>query len=90
MTVNLAVRAAYNERRKLLCELITLSTISADLRSQFSDGDDWTDNDDKLAGQLMELDDVLIEKATALSIAATRHKQLFNDSLVEIKEQTAN
>ena len=76
-----AIRAAYNERRQLLSELITLSTIHADLRDRFSPGDDWTDNDDKIAGQLIELDDVIIDKATALSIAATRHKELHRESI---------
>ena len=75
------VRAAYNERRQLLGELITLSTISADLRSQFSPGDDWNANDERIAGQLFDLDEVIIDKATALSIAATRHKELHKESI---------
>ena len=75
------VRAAYNERRQLLSELVTLSTIHADLRDRFSPGDDWTASDEKIAGQLIDLDDVIIDKATALTIAATRHKELHRESI---------
>ena len=81
MTVDLVIRAAFNERRKLLSELITLSSICVDLRGRFSPGDDWTENDEKISSQLMEMENVLIAKATAVSIAATRHEQLIQESI---------
>ena len=81
MTVDLAIRAAFNERRKFLYELVMLSSICLDLRSRFSPGDDWTENDEKISSQLMEMENVIVEKATALSIAATRHSQLIQDSI---------
>jgi hypothetical protein len=81
MTVNLEIRAAFNERRLLLSELVTLASICSDLRAQFSPGDDWTDKDERISTQLFEMENVLIAKATAVSIAATRHEQLFQESL---------
>ena len=81
MTVNPAIREAYLERRQSLSELVTLATICSDLREQFSPGDDWTANDEKISIQLFEMENVLIAKATAVSIAATRHQQLFQESL---------
>ena len=71
---------------KTLQGLIALSLIHYDLRSQYSEGDDYTPNDEKISYQLSELDHTIVDKATALSIAAARYKEIHRETI----EKAAN
>jgi hypothetical protein len=83
---NPALRAASNELQKLLQNLIALSLIHYDIKLEYSEGDDWTLRDEKISYQLCELDSAIVDKATALSIAAARYKEIHRETI----EKTAN
>ena len=83
---NPALKAASNELQNLLQNLIALSLIHYDLRLEYSEGDDWTLKDEKISYQLSELDRAIVDKATALSIAAARYKEIHRETI----EKTAN
>ncbi len=74
-----AIKEAYAALHDLKSEIILLSTIHFDIRSRFSKGENWTKSDEKISQQLSALDDVLTEKATALSIASARHKEIVRE-----------
>ncbi len=73
------IREAYLAVHDLKNEIVLLSTIHFDIRSRFSKGENWTKTDEKISQQLSALDDVLTEKATALSIASARHKEIVRE-----------
>ena len=59
------------------------------MRQRYSKTENWTKNDERISEQLFTLDEVLIEKATALSIASARHKEVLREWNESTTESTA-
>lgn len=71
---NHEIRDAYNERRRYLQRLEGLALAVQSSRANFSPGDGWTDNDDRVAFQIEQIHDAMAEAAAAVTRADMAHK----------------
>ena len=74
MNVNPEIRDTYNERSRYLQRLEGLALAVQSSRANFSPGDEWTDSDDRVAFQIGELQDAIVDAAAALTRADMAHK----------------
>lgn len=72
---NSEILAAWNERQKYLDRLLGLALAVESSRANFSPGEDeWTPTDDRVAFQIGQLHDSLVEAAAALTRADMAHR----------------
>ncbi len=71
---NKAACEAVNQKRKHVERIISLALSYDALRGEFSDGDGWTNKDDRLCGHLDAMRETITETAELLARAAMDYR----------------
>ena len=87
---NSEVRDAYNERSRYLRRLEGLALAVQSSRANFSPGDEWTDSDDRVAFQIDQLHEAMVDAAAAVTRADMAHKAAMERSIAESIEKHEN
>ena len=77
---------AYNQKRKHVDRIISLALSFDALRGQFSEGDGWTDKDDRLCVHLDAISEAITETAELLAQAAMDHRLAIEEVEKEAEE----
>ena len=87
MSHNPELTRAYNDRRKWRDRIIGLSLATESARANFSPGDDWLPQDDRVAFQLEQLHASIDEAADRLARAAMAHQMALDELETKIESE---
>lgn len=77
---------AHNQKQRLVDRIVSFALILDNLRGQFSDGDGWTDKDDRLCIHIDAASEIITETAEMLTRAAMDHRLAIEEVEKEAEE----
>ena len=80
MANNPELTRTYNEKRKWRDRVIGLSLSSESVRANFTPGEDWLPQDDRVSYQLEQLHESICEAAANLTRASMAHQMALDDA----------